>query len=204
MAAVMEDFSRYETPHPVQPALIGPNAILQLDPLLRAAGLDRAVYEAADLDVLPDGESMIDEAPVARVHQALRRLAPDMAEGLSYEAGVMTGRYILTHRIPQTAQSMLLSLPWRLSARLLARAIAANAWTFAGSGEFRVLSPFSFELRDNPIVRGERADHAICHWHCGVFTTLYAALVHPKMRCVETECGATGYPACRFELVRDA
>lgn len=184
------------------PARIGPNALLQLHPLLREAGLAGRVYAAAGVTKMPDGSGMIDERPVARVHQELRRLAPDRAADLAYEAGVGTGRYILAHRIPLMAQSLLVALPWRVSARLLSRAIAANAWTFAGSGDFRVVSPVVFELRDNPIVRGERADHPLCDWHCGVFTTLYAALVYPRMHCTETACCATGAPACRFELSR--
>ena len=183
-------------------ARIGPNALLQLDPLLREAGLAPAVYAAAGVDGMPDGTGMIDEAPVARVHQELRRIAPDRAPALAEAAGVGTGRYILEHRIPKPAQALLRVLPWPVSARLLARAIAANAWTFSGSGRFRVVTPYVFELRDNPVVRGERADHPLCRWHCGVFATLYGALVHPAMRCTETACCASGARACRFELTR--
>ncbi|MFP4327898.1 MAG: bacteriochlorophyll 4-vinyl reductase, partial [Paracoccaceae bacterium] len=95
------------------------------------------------------------------------------------------------------------TLPWWLSARLLARAIAANAWTFVGSGKFMVISPYCFELRNNPLVSGETSTKPLCDWHCGVFSTLYAALVHPEMRCIETACCAAGDPACRFELARD-
>ena len=188
--------------HAETPARIGPNALLQLDPLLRRAGLDGAVYAAAKLDGMPDGSEMIDEGPVARVHQALRRIAPGRAAALAHEAGVGTGRYILAHRIPRAAQRLLVTLPAPLAAPLLARAIAANAWTFAGSGQFSVISPYCFEIADNPIVRGEQAAHPVCHWHAGVFTTLYAALVHPHMRCAETACCAAGAPACRFEIRR--
>jgi divinyl protochlorophyllide a 8-vinyl-reductase len=188
---------------PLPAAVIGPNALLQLDPLLQEAGLAAPVYAAAGVAGMPDGTEMIDERPVASVHRALRQLAPEAAPALSWEAGVGTGRYILTHRIPRPAQTLLLTLPWRLSARLLAKAIAANSWTFAGSGKFTVKSPYCFELGDNPLVAGETSPTPICHWHCGVFTTLYAALVHPEMRCTETACCAKGDPVCRFELTRE-
>ncbi len=183
-------------------ARIGPNALLQLDPLLREAGLDRSVYAAAGIEAMPDGTGMIDERPVARVHQELRRIAPGRAPDLAHAAGVGTGRYILAHRIPRPAQRLLRMLPAPLAARLLARAIAANAWTFAGSGRFSVKTPFCFEIADNPVVRGETAPRPVCDWHSGVFTTLYAALAHPDMRCTETACCAAGAPACRFEIAR--
>jgi len=187
--------------HPA--AVIGPNALLQLDPLLQAAGLAAPVYAAAGVAGMPDGTEMIDERPVASVHRALRQLAPEAAPALSWDAGMGTGRYILAHRIPRAAQTLLRILPWRLSAGLLAKAIAANAWTFAGSGKFKVKSPYCFELENNPLVAGETSPIPICHWHCGVFTTLYAALVHPGMRCTETACCAAGDRVCRFELTRE-
>ena len=187
--------------------LIGPNAVLQLVPLLdRAGGPDwRATLMArAGLEALPDGSGMIPEAPVARLHQALRRDRPDLAAGLGWQAGLATGDYILAHRIPRAAQALLKALPWKLSARLLSQAIARNAWTFAGSGQFLVISPLVFELRANPLVRGEVADHPICDWHRGVFTRLYQSLVHPHLTCIEPRCCAAGHASCRFELHRDA
>ncbi len=186
--------------------LIGPNAVLQLVPLLdHAGGPDwrEALIGRAGLDALPDGSGMIPEAPVARLHQAMRHDRPDLAAGLGWRAGLATGDYILAHRIPRAAQVLLKALPWRLSARLLSQAIARNAWTFAGSGQFLVITPQIFALRANPLVRGEVADHPICDWHRGVFTRLYQALVHPSMTCHEARCCAMGHAACRFEMHRD-
>ncbi len=185
--------------------LIGPNAVLQLVPLLdRAGGPDwrQTLLSRAGLDALPDGSSMIDEAPVIRLHQALRHDRPDLAASLGWQAGLATGEYILTHRIPPAAQTLLQLLPWRLSARLLTQAIARNAWTFAGSGQFRVIAPRVFTLQSNPLVRGERADHPLCDWHRGVFTRLFQTLVHPSLTCHEPRCCATGHAACRFEMRR--
>jgi len=121
-------------------------------------------------------------------------------------AGRRTGDYIRIHRIPRRAQALLRVLPARLSARLLARAIARHAWTFAGSGRFRVASraPLVFEIADNPLVCGEHAAAPVCHWHAAVFARLYTRLVARDYTCVETACCATGAPACRFALTRAA
>lgn len=186
--------------------LIGPNAVLQLVPLLdRAGGTEwrQTLLARAGMEALPDGSAMIPEVPVTRLHQALRRDRPDLAARLSWQAGLATGDYILAHRIPKAAQLLLKILPWRLSARLLSLAIARNAWTFAGSGQFLVLSPLIFELRANPLVRGEVADHPLCDWHRGVFTRLFQTLVHPRLTCLEPRCCATGHAACRFEMHRE-
>ena len=70
---------------------------------------------------LPKG-GLIDEAPAARLHQALRVEMPEVAPLLAREAGWRTGGYILEHRIPQKAQRLLRLMPARLSAPMLARA----------------------------------------------------------------------------------
>jgi divinyl protochlorophyllide a 8-vinyl-reductase len=183
---------------------IGPNAILQLLPVLEAAGdaalRDQLLAEAGVVEV-PDGTAMIPEGPVARLHQALRRARPDAAE-LARQAGRGTADYILAHRIPALVQVVLKRLPAALSGRLLARAIAKNAWTFAGSGSFRVVSmkPMLFSIADNPVVRGEVGDHPLCDWHVAVFERLFQVLVDPRTRVVETKCCAEGAAACLFEV----
>lgn len=183
---------------------IGPNALLQLIPVLdRACGpaLCEVILSAGGLAVVPD-DRMIPEGPVAAVHQALRARLPDRAAELAAEAGARTADYILANRIPKPAQTLLRHLPGALSAPLLAKAIARNAWTFAGSGGFRVVStrPMVFEIADNPVVRGEVADHPVCHWHAAVFRGLFAALVDPHTQVTETACCACGAPGCRFEV----
>ena len=183
--------------------LIGPNAILQLVPVIELAGgreLRDEIFAAAGVFDMPSGDHMISEAPAARIHQALRAQVPDLAAALAWEAGKRTADYILANRIPALAQKLLKVLPWRLSAKLLSVAIKKNAWTFAGSGEFRVLSPFLFELAHNPIVAGETSDTPLCHWHAAVFERLYQVLVHPKLICRETHCTAQGAEACQFEV----
>jgi len=187
------------------PALIGPNAILQLLPVIERAGgraLRARLLAAAGIAEVPSGAEMIDEAPAARLHQALRREVPDLAPALAAEAGRRTGDYILANRIPPGARAVLRLLPARFGAPILARAVARHAWTFAGSGGFRLVSttPPVFEIADNPVVRGEVSDTPLCHWHAAVFARLFAALVHRDATCRETACCARGDPACRFEV----
>lgn len=188
---------------------IGPNAILQLVTVLETeigTAQTARMLALSGIAARPDpAMGLIDEAPVARLHQRLRQDLPDAAARLARAAGARTGDYILTHRIPSPAQWGLRHLPASLSARLLSRAIARHAWTFCGSGEFRVLhtAPPVFAIVDNPVVRGERSGRPLCHWHAAVFETLFQALCGPGWRAVETQCCAQGAASCQFALLRD-
>jgi divinyl protochlorophyllide a 8-vinyl-reductase len=191
------------------PGEIGPNAVLQLIPLLDAA-LDpaetRRLLAAAGMEGPPASQHMMPEGPAVMLHRALRTQYPGHAGEWLRAAGEHTADYILANRIPGFAQTLLRMLPAPVSAILLARAIAQHAWTFCGSGEFRLesYSPVCFELIDNAMVRGEKSGMPACVWHAAVFARLYAALVDPTYACIETACCATGAPACRFELRRGA
>lgn len=186
--------------------LIGPNAILQMMPVLeRMAGPQGALglLREAGVAALPDGTQMIPEGEAARLHQWLRGSMGEQAAPMAREAGIGTARYILAHRIPAPVQSVLRILPAPLAARALSRAISRHAWTFAGSGTFRVVTPWHFEIADNPIVRGENSATCLCHWHAAVFETLYRAVVHPVCTCHEIACCAQpGQGACVFHLAR--
>lgn len=190
-------------------ARIGPNAILQLVPVLDdSLGVEvrEALCRIAGIVELPDGNAMVDEEPIARLHQALRREAPALAPELARRAGTGTGDYVFANRIPGIARTLLKLLPARFSAPLLARAIEKHAWTFAGSGAFRIASirPMVFEIVDNPVVRGERASEPVCDWHAAVFERLFRRLVAADYRARETQCAAAGADCCRFELRRGA
>lgn len=190
---------------PARAGRIGPNAILQLVPVLERVGgreLRDRLFAAAGIWHLPVAEGLIDEAPVARLHQEMRRQVPDLAPVIAWEAGTRTGDYILAHRIPALAQRVLKVLPPGLARPVLVTAIEQHAWTFAGSGRFEVVSrrPLVFAIHDNPVVRGERSDHPLCHWHAAVFERLFRVLVHPGTVVRETACAATGAPCCRFEV----
>ena len=187
-------------------ARIGPNSILQLVPVLDARLGEAArsqLLDAVGVHRLPADDGLMDEAPAARVHQALRHHYPQLAPDLAREAGERTADYILKHRIPAVAQRVLRRLPAWLAAPMLASAIEKHAWTFAGSGRFRVVSkqPLVFELVDNPVVRGEQAAAPVCTWHAAVFQRLFNTLVDRNMHCVETRCCACGDDSCRFELL---
>jgi len=185
-------------------ARIGPNAILQLLPVLdRAIGPEAraALLDTAGVTV-PAPEGMIPEAPAAALHRAVRAACGRQAPGLLAQAGRATGQYILARRIPPLAQSLLKALPAPLAARALSGAISRHAWTFVGSGQFSARTPWLFEIAENPVISGERASGPICHWHAAVFETLYRTLVDPRCRCREVACRAQGAPVCRFEITR--
>lgn len=186
-------------------ARIGPNSVLQLVPVLDAqlGPLARQrLLASAGLKELPSDEGLMPEGPAALLHQELRRQYAADAGELAREAGERTGDYIIAHRIPTVARRVIRKMPAWLGAPLLASAIEKHAWTFAGSGTFRVVSrqPLVFELIDNPVVRGEHADHPLCDWHAAVFQRLFNVLVDRHMKCVETRCCAMGAESCRFEL----
>lgn len=186
------------------PGVIGPNAILQLLPVLdRLGGPERRaqILTEAGIFELPDGNSMIPETDAARLHHQLRLSEPVKAPALAAQAGFETANYILRHRIPAPAQWVLKALPKGLAARLLSKAIAQHAWTFVGSGQLEVVNPWTFEIRNNPLIKGEQSDTCLCDWHAAVFTQLYQTLVGKACVCSETCCGAQkrGNP-CRFEI----
>lgn len=198
--------SKWKTSEDVRQStgLIGPNAILQLLPVLdRIGGPDRRaqILAAAGIFEVPDGQSMIPEGDAARLHRQLREEEPELAPALSAKAGVETANYILAHRIPTLAQWVLKALPKRPAAVLLSKAIGQHAWTFVGSGQVQMPDAWTYEIEDNPLIRGEHSDACLCVWHAAVFEKLYQVLVSPRCTCREVTCGAQGGGApCRFEV----
>lgn len=183
---------------------MGPNAVIQLAAALEARkGADMAdrVFAVAGLALYrhhpPEGMIPQSEA-VAAHHAAFGLLNPQEAEAVAFDAGLRTGDYLLSHRIPAWVQPVLRRLPARLSARLLMRAIRANAWTFAGSGKVstRLLPSGAAQIAiaANPLATDP------CAWHRGVFQRLFERLVSPLAYCVETACVLTDAPACCFEI----
>ena len=189
-------------------ARIGPNAILQHLPVLDAAIGERLrgalLYRAGVAEPPPDA-GMLPEDEVARLHHAVRLFLPDRAPEIQRAAGQATGDYILAHRIPKPAQRLIRALPAWAGARLLSAAIAKHAWTFAGSGAFRIIShrPLIFEIARNPLAQGPSST-PICHWHRAVFAQLFGALVWPDVVVTEYDCAATGAKACRFLIAPSA
>lgn len=72
-----------------------------------------------------------------------------------------------------------------------------------GSGTFRVITPWIFEIDNNPLIRGETSDICLCDWRAGVFTRLHQALVADDCLCSETHCSAQAPKTlCRFNITR--
>lgn len=187
-----------------RPARIGPNAIWQHLPVLDAAigpALRVALQHRAGVVAPPEGAGMWPETEVAHFHRAVWLYLPDRAAGIQAAAGRGVADYLLAHRIPRPVQRLIRALPTPLGARLLATAIARNAWTFAGSGRFalRGFRPLIFEIAANPLAVGPAG--RTCHWHAAVFARLFDALVWPGATAVETACCAEGAPACRFVIL---
>lgn len=191
---------------PATAGLIGPNALLQLMAVLdRVEGraFRAALFGAAGVAPPPPDAGMWPETDCAAIHRGLRGALPGQAPALLAVAGEATADYILAHRIPRPAQGLLRLSPGWLAARLLARAIAQHAWTFAGSGAFRIAShrPLTFEIAGNPLVAGEVAPAPLCHWHAAVFARLFRVLVWPGAAVRETACAACGDKVCRFVVL---
>ena len=186
---------------------IGPNAITRLAEALSATQGDdaaRALFRAAGLEARLDAPptQMVLEGEVTALHQALRaRLPHETAQAIAADAGWRTGAYLLAHRIPRPMHWLLPRLPARWAARILLAAIGRHAWTFAGSGQFRVLPgfPIRFAISDGPLARGAFGAHPVCAYYAATFEALFRALVHPRTRVIELACEATGATACVFE-----
>lgn len=191
---------------PVGGGRIGPNAVTRLAEALgpvRAREVFAAAGLADRLEAPPD--RMVPEAEVVALHRALRaRLGEAGADVVSREAGRLTACYLLAHRIPGTLQWVLRHLPGGIAARILVAAIGRHAWTFAGSGRFRVVTgrPLRLEITGGPIARAGAATDPVCAYYAATFESLFRALAGDGSRVVETACQATGAPACVFELRR--
>ncbi|MBK8211246.1 MAG: bacteriochlorophyll 4-vinyl reductase [Rhodospirillales bacterium] len=173
-------------------AEIGPAATRRL---FSACGL------AGYLDAAP--EHMVDEREVAALHAVIAaELDPETARIVSWSAGARTGDYLLARRIPQAAQRLLRVLPSRLASRFLLAAVQRNAWTFVGSGDFRVTSgvPVRITISGCPICRDVAAGAPRCGYFAATFQRLYRTLVHPKAEVREIACTAGETRRCEFEI----
>jgi divinyl protochlorophyllide a 8-vinyl-reductase len=191
---------------------IGPNAITRLAeamPRRVGASVTREVFVRAGLvhHLLEPPQHMVDETEVRRLHGALRDTVGDStSQSLAREAGTLTARYLLAHRIPRPVQSLLRILPARLAAQVLLVAIARHAWTFAGSGQFshtvggRAARTATLRIRHNPLCRDLRTEHPACAFYAATFEHLFAQLVHRNSRVNEVACEACGAEACEFEV----
>jgi divinyl protochlorophyllide a 8-vinyl-reductase len=183
---------------------IGPNAITRVAEAL-GPEMARGVFRTAGIEarLLAPPDRMVPEGEVTALHRALRaQLGERGAEDISREAGQLTAAYLLAHRIPRMLQWLLRRLPAGLSARILTAAIGRHAWTFAGSGRFRVLPgrPMRLEIAGGPIARAAPAVVPVCAYYAATFEALFRALVSPRTQVEEIACEAAGAVACIFEL----
>lgn len=188
-------------------ARLGPNAVTRVAEALRerdGEGTTRAVFEAARLGdyLAAPPASMVPEQHVATLHAALRQqLGVAEARAIGRRAGQLTAAYLLSHRVPRLMRLALPALPAGLAARLLCRAIAAHAWTFAGSGRLQIaLAPREavLILAASPICAGQREQEPLCDYQAATIEGLFRALVSPASRTEEAHCAGQGAPACRF------
>jgi divinyl protochlorophyllide a 8-vinyl-reductase len=168
---------------------------------------------------------MVDETDVTSLYTMLPlQLGSLVAAEVSGRAGMLTGNYLLAHRIPWLVQRLLRWLPAPLAARVLIAAIQRHAWTFVGSGHFEVSSVPSSATRAGsvpgsngvkgshrrarlllrvgncPICRGSTQSTPGCSYYSATFEQIFVALVHPRTQVRETSCQAMGAPACVFEV----
>lgn len=184
------------------PALIGPNAVLQM-----AAAMDRRlgresreiIMRAAGIAIMPSGRDMIPERDAMRLHQALLALAPRHAREIAREAGIGTADYIIANRIPAPARWLLRLLPARLAAPLLMAAIRKHAWTFVGEGAFSAETPWSFSIDRGGLSEASPPPTAYV-WYAAVFSRLYQVLVSRRCECRDCQSGAWHSPRHSFRI----
>jgi divinyl protochlorophyllide a 8-vinyl-reductase len=190
-------------------ARIGPNAITRVAEALETLhGQDalRRCFTQAGLARYLDGPpgDMVEENDVIALHGAGRSLfgIGGFAE-VARLAGRLTGDYVLAHRIPRVAQLVLRALPSGPAGRILAKAIAAHAWTFAGSGVFSYRlrrGGLLLQISDSPLARGEQGGVPLCDYYAATFERIFRRLVDRQTAVEETACAAAGAPACSFEV----
>ena len=195
-----------DTPAPI--SRIGPNAITRLGEAVearlgRSAGRELFLRAGLVRYLMNPPSDMVDEREVIALHAALRAsYPPEIARELSWQAGLLTGDYLLANRIPRLAQVVLKILPRSWASRVLTRAIARHAWTFVGSGTFRVVSamPLRLEIAGSPLCRDGLSATPLCDYYAGTFTRVFERLVDRRWRIIETQCGAQGSGTCVFEV----
>ncbi|MGD8956360.1 MAG: bacteriochlorophyll 4-vinyl reductase [Chromatiaceae bacterium] len=186
---------------------VGPNAIIQTREALDAlCGIARrtAIFEHAGLSGLGDDRlrHLIDVGHVNALNEAIgQRLRPLAAHAVLRCAGELTGAYVLENRIPGPAQRLLKALPGPIAQRLLMKAIAKNAWTFAGQAHVQTGADWIL-IPANPICQGGRG-FSRCEWHVAVFLRLFQTLVGRRVRVSETHCTGRGSEGCRFTVQTD-
>lgn len=152
--------------------------------------------------------SMIPEAWFLRAIDAVRDLLPpERAEAVLRRAGSLTARYVARHRIPRAFRWLLRWLPDRWALQLLLSAFERHAWTFAGSGTFRVVDGLTLSLTGCPTCRpAEDVPHLgdVSGFSGAYYEAAFEDLIHlaaPRALVREVQCAHVGAPDCRFEIL---
>jgi len=185
---------------PQRTDLVGPNAILQvIEALVTLSGpdvCDRVCHRAGMPGIVANRpDSMILARDALSLHRAVAAELPKpKADEIARDAGRRTGDYVLAHRIPAPARTILRLLPARMAGPLLLKAICRHAWTFAGDARVTrdTAFPMHLHIHDNPL-----AMHG-CLWHLAVFETLFHRLVSCDIRVSHAACCAIDGQACKF------
>lgn len=205
-------------PAPDDVARIGPNAILRLIEALderfgraKTEAVFRAAGQHEHLAALPD--AMVDERSITALYTSLpTQLGFAEAAEVSAHAGLLTGEYLLAHRIPAAAQRLMKLMPAALAARTLLAAIDMHSWTFAGSGTFerqhveraggggRSRVYWRLSITNCPICRGASFAEPACAYYAATFERIFRHVVAASARVTESECQANGASACVFEV----
>lgn len=186
---------------------IGPNIVIQtahtLVDRLGSAKAEELILRATPYSLHALPTQMLDEQIATTL---VRCLAEDEGErfmrSVMEEAGLRTGEYLLTHRVPRAAQWLLPRLPTRLAMRALLRAISRHSWTFAGSAQVSVSlgDPAVISVQHCPLCAARRSTEPNCGFYVGTFRRLMQVLVRPDAWAEEVACEARGDSACRFLL----
>jgi divinyl protochlorophyllide a 8-vinyl-reductase len=186
-------------------ALIGPNAVLQAVEVMEArlghAGT-LAILADAQIDMLPSGEHMIPEVQALRLHRWLALHEPMGCLDIAEEAGARTADYIIGHRIPVPAASLLRHLPAMLAAPLLMAAIGKHAWTFVGAGVFTPHGAWRFTIDRSAADDSVPPPESLFLWYAAVFTRLYRQLVAGDCVCRMLEGRAACSEARDYAITR--
>jgi divinyl protochlorophyllide a 8-vinyl-reductase len=189
-----------------QQAQIGPNAMIQMVEALRiiwGPEETHALLGSLGLGHYADEppRRMLPQEEVAALHTRLHGMVDTPSfQSITREAGLRTADYLLAHRIPYAVQWVLKRLPEAWAARLLCRAIARHAWTFAGSGAFSyTFAPrLIFRLRRNPLCSRIVSDVPVCDYYAATFERIFRSIVNDNWRVQEMQCEACGATVCEF------
>jgi divinyl protochlorophyllide a 8-vinyl-reductase len=187
-------------------AQIGPNALIQMVEALRIVwGPEetRSLLASLGLGHYADAppQHMMPQEQVAALHTRLHGMVgAGEFKAITADAGRRTADYLLANRIPRAVQWVLKRLPDAIAARVLCKAIAKHAWTFAGTGAFSYAwTPhLVFRLAGNPLCNQIKTDAPVCDYYAATFERIFRVIVNDDWLVQELQCEANGAAYCEF------